>query len=81
MARFRAATALNLRWQAPNGEWIELVNGDKQRRTAIAAGESFEVPDHVAGAFLEAMGPRPGIASQSSIARIPGLIRLDDGDA
>ena len=86
MAIFRAAVPLNLRWQHPSGEWLEIAgeltdlarDGRAKGREPVPAGAEFEVPDHLAAAFEDAMGPRPNSAGQASVARIPGLIRLHE---
>lgn len=75
MAKYVADVPLNMiyRW---GGQAVELARGDRYDRSPIPAGEVFDVPDEMADAFESDMGPRPGVASQASLARIPGLRRV-----
>ena len=82
MATFVADQAVNMVFKSC-GHWHDLANGDRYDRTAIAAGEPFDLPDGCAEQFLLLYGrPRANEANVSSGARAEGLIaglrRLDD---
>ena len=80
VVRFVAGVPLNMVYRHPSGIVVEIVQ-DRRAGIPLEPGQPFTVPAHIADAFEQDFGPRPGVAGVSPTAqvagRIPGLRRVE----